>query len=616
MRSPSFLFSAAVSAASLFFFITTSTANSEHFPDIEEINQQQQLPTFEQIAPQLQHRLEQRSPAVLQQRALTVRIPYQDGSLTGRSLLGIETFSGIPYADPPVGPLRLRPPRRFSEKLSGRDRRVLGPAPACPQMFLSHDHNHDNALQRLISDILKLPFLRPLAGQEDCLTVTVQRPAGTKAGDKLPVLFWIYGGAFQLGATNTYDAVNIIHTAVDQDQPFIFVAVNYRVGAFGFLAGKEVLRDGSANLGLLDQRLALEWVADNIEAFGGDPDRVTLWGESAGAISVFNQMVLYGGNATYKHGKPLFRGAIMNSGGFVPTAPVDSTKAQAIFDKVAREAGCAISKDVLGCLRSVSYETFFEAATSIPGLLSYNAMALPYLPRPDGLVLPASPDVLLQTGRYHAVPTIVGSQEDEGTVFSILIGRLRSTKEIVNRFRRDFFFNTSRSDLAELVNLYDEDGSSFSDSYGSPFRTGSFNELYPGYKRVAAILGDVVLILTRRIGLAIALKGRPKVAAWSYLASYNHGLPFLGTFHGSDILRLFYEVFPDHATASCRTYYLNFLYNLDPNKGVTKYAFWPKWADRRELMWFKTGNENGILRDDFRSRAEEWITKHLPHLLV
>jgi carboxylesterase type B len=104
---------------------------------------------------------------------------------------------------------------------------------------------------------------------------------------------------------------------VAEGKPIIFVTVNYRVAGFGFLPGAEILADGSSNLGLLDQRLGLQWVADNIAAFGGDPDKVTIWGESAGAISVFDQMALYDGNITYK-GKPLFRAGIMNSGSVIP----------------------------------------------------------------------------------------------------------------------------------------------------------------------------------------------------------------------------------------------------------------------------------------------------------
>lgn len=130
-----------------------------------------------------------------------------------------------------------------------------------------------------------------------------------------------------------YDGTSIVADSVAQGQPVMFVAVNYRVGGFGFLPGKEVLADGSANLGLLDQRLGLQWVADNIAAFGGDPDKVTIWGESAGSISVMDHMLLYNGDNTYK-GKPLFRAGIMNSGSVVPTDPVDCPKGQAIYDTV------------------------------------------------------------------------------------------------------------------------------------------------------------------------------------------------------------------------------------------------------------------------------------------
>jgi carboxylesterase type B len=104
-----------------------------------------------------------------------------------------------------------------------------------------------------------------------------------------------------------------VDASQQQKQPIIVVTVNYRVGGHGFLGGKELHAEGSTNLGLLDQRLGLQWVSDNIDAFGGDPTKVTIWGESAGAISVFDQMAAYDGNNTYK-GKPLFRGAIMNSG--------------------------------------------------------------------------------------------------------------------------------------------------------------------------------------------------------------------------------------------------------------------------------------------------------------
>jgi carboxylesterase type B len=152
---------------------------------------------------------------------------------------------------------------------------------------------------------------------DDCLNINIQRPAGTTLSSKLPVLFWIFGGGFEIGWNSMYNGAGWVSESVREGMPIIFVTVNYRVGGFGFLPGAEVLADGSANLGLLDQRLGLQWVADNIEAFGGDPRKATIWGESAGAISVLDQMVLYDGDINYKS-KPLFRAAIMNSGNIIP----------------------------------------------------------------------------------------------------------------------------------------------------------------------------------------------------------------------------------------------------------------------------------------------------------
>ncbi len=150
---------------------------------------------------------------------------------------------------------------------------------------------------------------------------------------------------------------SLVSASVTLGKPYILVAVNYRLGAFGFLGGREVLADGSTNLGLLDQRMGLQWVADNIAAFGGDPDRVTIWGESAGAASVCNQMVLYDGDNTYSS-KPLFHAAIMNSGSITRTNPVDSAKPQALYDHVVDVAGCTGAPDTLACLRTVPYAQF------------------------------------------------------------------------------------------------------------------------------------------------------------------------------------------------------------------------------------------------------------------
>ena len=538
--------------------------------------------------------------------AAKVAVSLPSATIIGSSILNVESFRGIPFADPPVGPLRLKPPKKLSKSLGTFDGTKL--AAACPQMFISS--GSQDITSKYLHGFLNLPLLQVVTGQEDCLTITVQRPAGTKEGDKLPVLFWIFGGGFELGSTAMYDGTSLLSTAMDQKQPFIFVAVNYRVAGFGFMPGKEILKDGSANLGLLDQRMGLEWVADNIAAFGGDPEKVTIWGESAGAISVFDQMALYGGDADY-NGKPLFRGAIMNSGSVTPTSPVDGPKGQAIYDHVVSKAGCADASDTLQCLRDLDYKTFLDASNSVPGILSYNSVALSYLPRADGKVLPDSPDVLASEGKYHAVPMIIGDQEDEGTLFALFQPNITTTADVVDYLHTLFFQSATKEQLTTFVDLYPTDPRA-----GSPFRTDIFNELYPGYKRLAAILGDLVFTLTRRVFLQITHTVNPSVPSWSYLSSYDAGTPILGTLHGSDILQTFYGLFPNNAMLSTRTYYFNFLYNLDPNKGAGNFANWPEWSVDKELMWFEDPFYNGYLNDTFREEAYDWITDNVNVLQV
>lgn len=346
--------------------------------------------------------------------ATTASVVLSAGTVIGSVYGGVEYFRGIPYAQPPTGPLRLKPPVRL-ESFGSAPVYATGVGPACPQMTAVD-------ITPLLFEVLLLPgaqetlFFGTSTGDEteDCLTMSVMRPQGTPTNAKLPVLFWIYGGGFETGSPQQYDGSVLIPQSVAQGKPMIIVSVNYRLGAFGFLGGKEVLADGAANLGLLDQRMGLEWVADNIEVFGGDPDAVTIWGESAGSISVFDQLALFDGNHTYK-GRPLFRGAIMNSGSITPTEPVDGVKAQGIFDTVAEAAGCASVEDSakLECLREVDHDTFVNASNSVPSYLSYTSLAFSYAPRQDGRVLTDSPEALVETGKYAAVPMIIGNQENE-----------------------------------------------------------------------------------------------------------------------------------------------------------------------------------------------------------
>lgn len=409
-----------------------------------------------------------------------------------------------------------------------------------------------------------------------------------------------------------YDGSSLVNSGIRNGKPYVFVAVNYRVGAWGFMPGKEILADGAANLGHLDQRMGLEWVADNIAAFGGDPAKVTIWGESAGAISVWNQMSMYDGNHTYKD-KPLFRGAIMNSGSIVPADPVDCPKGQAIYDAIAAKAGCT-GPDSLNCLRNLPLDAFTEAANSVPAILSWNSVALSYLPRPDGKVLTKSAHVLLHEKKYAAVPMIIGDQEDEGTLFSLFQSNTTSSTASIVKYLGDLFFNGASDDvLTRLVETYDP-----AIWEGSPFNSGLLNEVYVGFKRLAAILGDLVFTITRRIFLEQATTLNPDVPAWSYIASYDYGTPILGTFHGSDILQVFFGILPNYASAGIQNYYANFVYNLDPNNasGGTSSASkvredWPRWTTGTKkliqfyALFFK------YTTDTFRQDSEQFLASHI-----
>lgn len=176
-----------------------------------------------------------------------------------------------------------------------------------------------------------------------------------------------------------YPGNGIVTESVQTGQPLIYVSMGYRLAGFGFLPGKEVKKAGVGNLGVQDQLFALKWVNSYISRFGGDPKRVTIWGESAGSTSVSLQMITNGG----KNGNPtgLFQAAVMNSGSPVSVGDIANANAQLVYDTVVKNAGCTGAKDTLQCLRGVSYATYKNASDSLPGLLDYQGLRAPYFPR-------------------------------------------------------------------------------------------------------------------------------------------------------------------------------------------------------------------------------------------
>lgn len=327
----------------------------------------------------------------------TIRI--NSGLISGVTLQGnVHVYKGIPFASPPVGTLRWRPPQPARPWKGVRPAIEFGPA--CYQP----------------SNLGPISRKKYEKMSEDCLYLNVWTPAKYK-NDSLPVMFWIHGGAFMAGSASDamYDGQDLALKGV------VVVTADYRLGPFGFFAhpllSKESPNGVSGNYGLLDLIAALKWVQENIHEFGGDPNRVTIFGESAGGRSVGLLMI-----------SPLARGlfhrAIMQS--CSEYRPIYHLKKhlykrpsmEEVGIKLSTELGCENTKYVLACLRSKTPEEILKAAN--PGLAGFaitREKNTPYEPAVDGWVIPKDPSDLFDEGQQASVPVIVGFNANEGSLF-------------------------------------------------------------------------------------------------------------------------------------------------------------------------------------------------------
>jgi para-nitrobenzyl esterase len=325
-------------------------------------------------------------------------IALDTGVVRGEKLeSGVMVFRGVPYAAAPVGELRWRPPQPVQRWRGVRDATVFGAA--CPQ---------PDVLSRMFGT--ELPET-----DEDCLFLNVWAPDPGGEG-RLPVMLWIHGGGHYLGwgHQRTTDGEQLARRGA------VVVTINYRLGPLGFLAhpalSAESSRNVSGNYGLLDQIAALEWVRRNIAAFGGDPGRVTIFGESAGGGSVITLMA-----SPLAEG--LFDRAICQSGGSglgytqhlrMPFG--DHMAAEAMGATIAETLGLEGTEDVAAALRKLTPD---EVLAATRPTLSFAAgeSGFEFRPIVDGWALPDPAIVVFAEGRQHDVPLLIGSNADEGTVF-------------------------------------------------------------------------------------------------------------------------------------------------------------------------------------------------------
>jgi para-nitrobenzyl esterase len=321
-------------------------------------------------------------------------VSTDNGPVRGVSLADGRQFLGIPYAAPPVGSLRWKPPaaaRRWHGVLDATEF-----ANHCPQAATPF------GLASVSEDCLYLNVFTPDKhhgkGSDDWDEDEGADEHGGKKGKKkgLPVMVWFHPGAFQFGESDDFDPSNLV------DHDVIVVTLNYRLGALGFLAHPALSAESasgiSGNYGLQDQQAALRWVQRNIEKFGGDSENVTIFGESAGAVSVHAHMVS-------PQSAGLFHRAIAQSGSYTLTQPALAT-AQAQGTAYATAVGCA-AQDA-ACLRAVPVATLLSKQSTSPTA---------YLPIVDGSILPLSVGAAFASGQFNRVPVIEGTTHDEFRLF-------------------------------------------------------------------------------------------------------------------------------------------------------------------------------------------------------
>ncbi len=332
----------------------------------------------------------------------------RSGRLSGARRRGVVVFRGIPYAQPPIGALRFRAP--LPVKPWSGEREAVRFGPSAPQGGGA-------------ANVLVRRFIGSPGGEsEDCLYLNVWTPAPDAR--RRPVLVFIHGGAFLMGsgASALYDGTRLASRG-----DAVVVTLNYRLGALGSLALRDVLPDGElvdSNLCLRDQTAALAWVRENVAAFGGDPENVTVFGESAGAMSI-------GALLGAPEARPLFRRAILQSGAaHNVSSPEHARRVAEVFLKQLGAHG----RD-LAALRAALVETLLRAQVATAVELTFPLGSLPFQPFVDGDFLPRPPLAALAAGEAAGISILAGTNRDEWKLFLLGDRRARSMDEAALRRR-------------------------------------------------------------------------------------------------------------------------------------------------------------------------------------
>lgn len=470
-------------------------------------------------------------------------VKVDGGLVQGGTEDGLTVYRGIPFAAPPIGDLRWKAPQPVEKWDGVRETKKFAPAP--------------------------IQGGNPPSGKsEDCLYLNVWGPAKSPS-ERLPVLVWIYGGGFSFGATSepSYSGEKLAKKGV------VLVSIAYRVGQLGFLAHPELSAENaqhvSGNYGLLDMIAGLKWVQKNIAAFGGDPDKVTIFGESAGGIAV--SMLCASPLA-----KGLFHGAISQSGGsFGPSRPTTYPGENLKRLREAEKGGEAYAQ--LAGASSIAELRKIDA-DKLPGGRG-PGMAWPII---DGYVIPDDQYKLYEAGKYNHVPVLVGYNSDEGASF----GPPKSPQEYIENTKKRY-----GKFADDLLKAYPVGTNNVPKSARDLMRDAAFGWHTWSWARLQAKTSKTKVFY-------YYFDQHPDYPADSPKAGYGSG-------HGQDVSYVFEHLDPSNPQTTktdlaisdaMGTYWTNFAKYGDPNgKGVPQ---WPAFSETNPtVMYFSQTPHTGPVPD-------------------
>ncbi|KAJ3334280.1 hypothetical protein HDU76_003929 [Blyttiomyces sp. JEL0837] len=483
--------------------------------------------------------------------------------------LDVKTWLGIPYAQPPIGDLRFRQAKPISTNLGSLNTTEFG----------------DECMQNRPASPLLLFAPDTSSKSEDCLTLNIFTPPHARELlTSYPVMVFVHGGSGTYGgsADTLFDGVRFVANSLN-DTPVIFVSFNYRLNVFGYLASKELASENALNIALLDQRFVFKWVQAYISKFGGNPNSITVFGQSSGATSigahmVANQTIIQNiSSKTNQHTKAYTKKSNNNNGGGKAINAVDllfdkailqsdSGKARTVsasqpfFDSVVKQLNCDTSTAKVNCLRQVSASDLLAAGANHQGSFD---------PVIDGVYITQSPILAFKKGEYMKIPIIIGSVTDEGTAFEVLVLIDSAYQSFLDGF---------------------EGGKAVRDKINSLYRLADYENSY--FKLASAVEGDYNFICAvKNQSDSYATSQTPATPVYRYRFNHQMTNPSIlfwvsnqGVFHQSELYFLFdNQNALDNSPSSkepmlaltLHEYWTRFAAYGNPNGGKHSLGYWP-----------------------------------------